>query len=529
MLTYRTHVACENLETRRLMSATVLNGTPGADVFYVDQVSAGSSLTIDGKGGADVVYLGKGAGTMQNIQGNVTIFNADGLMSVVMDNSKDAAYRSVNVSDVTVDGLAPAQIAYYGAKLTINDGSGDNDILVSKTAATDLKINGGAGDENFLINQHKVGKLTIVTGAGSDDIRVANSTGNLDDVSAALVIAGDNSDDVNVSDELAAAGHTYTLNKFTSGSVAAGAKLTRSGSATTMEFDNVGRVMLHTSGHDDTVNLGGTSAKNPVFEVYTNDGNDTVNADNFAAESLTGGNGNDTVVVDDLDSVSGFETVKASPKGGSIYGKVFADKNGNGIRDTGEIGIPNTQIFLDADNDKVWDSGEAGAYTDANGNWNFLGVPAGKAYVARLYPKAGTQQTTPSNGDGFHLTLSAGQVVAKKDFGLKEVPVGGSISGTIFNDLDGDGTKDAGETGLSGRTVWLDLDNDKVIDAGEATTVTDGSGNFKFNGLAAGTYKVRQALPAGWKQTTPSNGYGINVTLSTNQTVSGKLFGEQKI
>ena len=37
--------------------------------------------------------------------------------------------------------------------------------------------------------------------------------------------------------------------------------------------------------------------------------------------------------------------------------------------------------------------------------------------------------------------------------------------------------------------------------------------------MAAGTYKVRQVLPVGWSQTTPSNGFGINVTLTTNNRV----------
>ena len=47
-------------------------------------------------------------------------------------------------------------------------------------------------------------------------------------------------------------------------------------------------------------------------------------------------------------------------------------------------------------------------------------------------------------------------------------------------------------------------------------------------GLAAGTYKLRQLLPTGWDQTTPASGYGISVTVASNQMATGKLFGEVK-
>lgn len=88
--------------------------------------------------------------------------------------------------------------------------------------------------------------------------------------------------------------------------------------------------------------------------------------------------------------------------------------------------------------------------------------------------------------------------------------------------------KDSNEIGVgSGWKVYIDLDNDSILDATEVYTITDANGNWTLAGLAAGTYKVRQVLMTGWKQTTPSNNYGLNVTLSANQIVSGKLFGSK--
>jgi uncharacterized delta-60 repeat protein len=131
-------------------------------------------------------------------------------------------------------------------------------------------------------------------------------------------------------------------------------------------------------------------------------------------------------------------------------------------------------------------------------------------------------------GYGKSATTSGDWLIARFTTG-GTTTTGASIAGAVFNDANGNGVRDAGEAGLGGRTVWIDLDNDKIVDSNETTTTTDASGNYKLSNLAAGTYKVRQLLPGGWAQTTPANGYGINVTIATNQSVCGKLFGARKI
>ena len=56
---------------------------------------------------------------------------------------------------------------------------------------------------------------------------------------------------------------------------------------------------------------------------------------------------------------------------------------------------------------------------------------------------------------------------AGEDFGRYE-PV--TIAGTVYEDLDGDGARDPGEPGLSGRQVYFDADDDDVADIGEPST-----------------------------------------------------------
>ena len=72
--------------------------------------------------------------------------------------------------------------------------------------------------------------------------------------------------------------------------------------------------------------------------------------------------------------------------------------------------------------------------------------------------------------------------------------VGGTISGTIFNDTDATWTNDPGiDKPFEGVTVrLLDADGNPVKDASGAdiTTTTDASGNYSFNRVHLGSYKV---------------------------------------
>lgn len=82
------------------------------------------------------------------------------------------------------------------------------------------------------------------------------------------------------------------------------------------------------------------------------------------------------------------------------------------------------------------------------------------------------------------------------------------ISGTLFNDLNGNGNKDSTDVGLANRKVWLDADKDGVLDSGEKTATTNAAGNYLFSGLTrGGSFRVRQAVPSGWRPTGPSTNY----------------------
>jgi hypothetical protein len=90
----------------------------------------------------------------------------------------------------------------------------------------------------------------------------------------------------------------------------------------------------------------------------------------------------------------------------------------------------------------------------------------------------------------------------------------GTISGTVYNDVNKNDVKDAGDNGLSGWKVWLhkaatttnksgkikgsnDLYNAPII----MTATTDANGNYSFANLGAGTYFVEEEEQSGWDQT----------------------------
>lgn len=85
-------------------------------------------------------------------------------------------------------------------------------------------------------------------------------------------------------------------------------------------------------------------------------------------------------------------------------------------------------------------------------------------------------------------------------------PETGSIAGVKWNDLDGDGTRDANEPGLSDWTIYIDQNRNGRLDDGERSTQTDTQGRFKFDDVEPGEYQVSEIVQPGWRQTFPGSG-----------------------
>ncbi len=101
-----------------------------------------------------------------------------------------------------------------------------------------------------------------------------------------------------------------------------------------------------------------------------------------------------------------------------------------------------------------------------------------------------------------------------------------SIAGQKWNDVNGNGTKDVGETGLANWTIYVDKNDNGTLDVGETSTATDASGNYTLSGLLAGMYVVREVNQAGWTQTFPTvANLNKHVVFVTTFNITGKDFG----
>jgi hypothetical protein len=89
-----------------------------------------------------------------------------------------------------------------------------------------------------------------------------------------------------------------------------------------------------------------------------------------------------------------------------------------------------------------------------------------------------------------------------------------TISGTVYNDANGNGVLDGDETGISGVAVTRS-------GTGTTTTTTDGSGAYTFSDLAAETYSVDYTVPPGFANT---GAKPLSVTVAAGATSTGNNF-----
>ena len=201
----------------------------------------------------------------------------------------------------------------------------------------------------------------------------------------------------------------------------------------------------------------------------------------------------------------------------NVSGSKFFDLNADGIRDPGEPGIENWSIELDIlDTAGTASTGNTTTITDASGQYIFENLGPGKYKVREVAKLAWNQSTTPTERD---ITVTAN--VTGIDFGNRGFF---NVSGSKFYDLNADGIKDPGEPGIENWSIELDiLDTAGTASTGNTTTITDGSGQYIFENLGPGKYKVREVAKLAWNQsTTPTE---RDITVAAN--VTGIDFGNR--
>jgi hypothetical protein len=194
---------------------------------------------------------------------------------------------------------------------------------------------------------------------------------------------------------------------------------------------------------------------------------------------------------------------------GQISGTVYLDLDGQGFKnDTSYTGQAIT-IDLSLNGAKV-----ASTSTDTQGNYAFTGLGATGTYTAQeAVPGAWTLTAQTGNS----IVASSGFDSTGNNFADFQ---NGQISGTVFQDNDGNGFKN--DSPYTGPAVTVNLYQNGGSTP-KATTSTDTNGNYAFPNLGPGTYTVQEITPAGWTETAQT---GATITATSGFHSPGNNFAD---
>jgi hypothetical protein len=207
-------------------------------------------------------------------------------------------------------------------------------------------------------------------------------------------------------------------------------------------------------------------------------------------------------------------------------GVKFNDLDADGVKDAGEPGLAGWTIYVDYNNNSILDANEPSGVTGDDGSYAIEDVDPGTWFV-REVPQAGWTCSFPSPCH-YQEAFVAFQTNSGNDFGNFQ---NATKSGVKFNDLDGDGVKDAGEPNLIGWEIHL------FGTSGAGAPIhlhdtTDAAG-YSFS-VPPGTYTVCETQQAGWTQTFPSSGAdcsahgggtGYSIVLTSGMADTDNHFG----
>jgi Ca2+-binding RTX toxin-like protein len=103
-----------------------------------------------------------------------------------------------------------------------------------------------------------------------------------------------------------------------------------------------------------------------------------------------------------------------------------------------------------------------------------------------------------------------------------KIPLG-SIQGSKWNDVNGNGVWDKGEKALAGWKIYIDSVTNGKLDPWEISTVTNADGQYTFSNLGPGEYAILEVNQTGWIQTFPTTPYALN--LKAGEKLTGINFG----
>ncbi|MFO1467451.1 MAG: SdrD B-like domain-containing protein, partial [Steroidobacteraceae bacterium] len=255
----------------------------------------------------------------------------------------------------------------------------------------------------------------------------------------------------------------------------------------------------------------------PYPTSYTN----TASVSTFSVDLVSGNNSNTGTV----------SLVKSS-----IAGRVYRDNNNNGVIDGGENGVNGVLLTLtghDVFNNAVSRTGT----TDASGNYlidsleqadasGYTLTETQPANYADGLETAGTAATGAAPGGTVSATIGSNTITAIR-LDKDQVATGynfgelrrNSLAGTVFADVNNDGTKQGTEPGIQSVTLTL-TGTDARGTAVNTTTTTGAAGTYTFNNVLPGSYTITETQPTTYGDGIDTAG-SLGGSAAVNDTVSG--------
>ncbi len=164
----------------------------------------------------------------------------------------------------------------------------------------------------------------------------------------------------------------------------------------------------------------------------------------------------------------------------SLSGTAWNDMNANNVVDHNEIGVANVPVTLTGTDDHGQQVSRSGVSL-ADGSYQFVGLRAGTYAIAvgagagAVVPIAGTAGGVVAARTVTGIVLTTGARATSYNLSLR----GPAVSGSIYTDVDGNGTRSAGDIGISGVGVTATAPTGVGGTTSGAGT-TDATGNFNI-------------------------------------------------
>ncbi|MFY7951436.1 MAG: hypothetical protein ACOVT5_02915, partial [Armatimonadaceae bacterium] len=180
----------------------------------------------------------------------------------------------------------------------------------------------------------------------------------------------------------------------------------------------------------------------------------------------------------------------------SIGGTKFNDKDGDSARDPDEMPLPGFIIRVQTVSPDGLTTVQD-IVTGGDGRWTAGPFASGTRYeVTENTPPIPWRQTFPINGQGWSGTIDMERM--DLDFGNARYL---RVSGSKYHDLNGNGSREAGEPGLAGWEFTVQ------VNGNEETVLSGPDGNWTTTGeyLDGSTVVVTETRREDWEQTEPSD------------------------